>query len=306
MTSTLWDRRTWSIWALALLLGGLALASTLGGSAAAPGTATAQVGDGRYSVLVFSRTTGFRHTAAINAGHAAFDTMAAAEDFDVTHSEDAGDFTSHNLRNYDVVAFLDTDGEGILNQDQRTAFERWTQSGGGAVRIHADANADKAWAWKRDMMGGGLFNNHPPIQEGTVEVADPTHPATAELPASFQWTDEWYNFDADPREQVHVLLTVDESTYDGGEHGPGHPIAWCSTYDGGRNFYTAIGHAADGATLAWSDQRYLDHISGALEWAAGEEPGDCGPARAGLPTEASLTKVTLDDETENPMELAVA
>ncbi len=306
MTSTLWDRRTWSIWALALLLGGLVLASTLGGSAAAPGTATAQVGDGRYSVLVFSRTTGFRHTAAINAGHAAFDTMAAAEDFDVTHSEDAGDFTSHNLRNYDVVAFLNTDGEGILNQDQRTAFERWTQSGGGAVRIHADANADKAWAWKRDMMGGGLFNNHPPIQEGTVEVADPTHPATAELPASFQWTDEWYNFDADPREQVHVLLTVDESTYDGGEHGPGHPIAWCSTYDGGRNFYTAIGHAADGATLAWSDQRYLDHISGALEWAAGEEPGDCGPARAGLPTEASLTKVTLDDETENPMELAVA
>ena len=230
----------------------------------------------------------------------------AAQDFDVTRSEDATDFTDHNLRSYDVVVFLNTDGEGILNEDTADAFERWTQSGGGAVRIHADANADKAWDWKRDMMGGGLFNNRPPIQEATVEVADATHPATAALPASFQWSDEWYNFDADPRDQVHVLLTVDESTYEGGEHGPGHPIAWCSNYDGGRNFYTAIGHADGGATLAWSDQRYLDHIFGALEWAAGEAPGDCGPARAGLPTEASLVKVTLDDETENPMELEIA
>ena len=183
--------------------------------------ATAQGEEGRYSALVFSRTTGFRHTAAINAGHDALDTMAAAEDFDVTHSEDAGDFTSHNLRNYDVVVFLNTDGEGILNAQQRTAFERWTQSGGGAVRIHADANADKAWAWKEDMMGGGLFTNHPPIQEATVEVADATHPATDDLPPTFTWSDEWYNFDEDPREDVHVLMTVDESTYEGGEHGAG-------------------------------------------------------------------------------------
>ena len=155
-------------------------------------------------------------------------------------------------------------------------------------------------------MGGGLFSNHPPIQEATVEVADATHPATDDLPATFTWSDEWYNFDEDPREDVHVLLTVDESTYEGGEHGAGHPIAWCSEYDGGRNFYTAIGHADGGATPAWSNADYLAHISGALEWAAGEEPGDCGAPRDGIPTEATLNKVTLDDETENPMELAVA
>jgi hypothetical protein len=145
LVPTSWHRPAWP---LALLSGLLALVAGLSTYAGSPSVATAQGGEGRYSVLVFSRTTGFRHTAAINAGHDALDTMAAAEDFDVAHSEDAGEFTSHNLRNYDVVAFLNTDGEGILNAQQRTAFERWTQSGGGAVRIHADANADKDWAWK--------------------------------------------------------------------------------------------------------------------------------------------------------------
>jgi len=307
MAGTTSPRPALSAWAFALLLAALVLPAALGGSPAtsAP-VANAQGEEGRYSALVFSRTTGFRHTAAINAGHAALDTMAAAEDFDVAHSEDAGDFTSHNLRNYDVVVFLNTDGEGILNAQQRIAFERWTQNGGGAVRIHGDANADKAWEWKTHMQGGGTFSNHPPIQEGTLEVADATHPATADLPATFTWTDEWYNFDEDPRENVHVLLTVDESTYEGGEHGAGHPIAWCSEYDGGRNFYTAIGHADGGATPAWSNENYLAHISGALEWAAGEEPGNCGPARAGLPTESSLEKVSLDEDVENPMSLDVA
>jgi glucose/arabinose dehydrogenase/PKD repeat protein len=296
----------WRSLVFAALVGALVLAASLGASASAPATASAQAGDGRYSVLVFSRTTGFRHTAAIDAGHDALEQMGIDEDFDTTHSEDAGDFTSHNLRNFDVVVFLNTDGEGILDASQRIAFERWMQRGGGAVSIHADANADKAWDWKRDMVGGGLFDNHPPIQPATVEVADPEHPATDDLPATFEWSDEWYNFEQDPREDVHVLLTVDESTYDGGQHGEGHPIAWCTNYDGGRHFYTAIGHADGDATPAWSNANYLSHISGALEWAAGEEPGDCGEPRPGLPTESTLTKVTLDDETENPMELAVA
>jgi glucose/arabinose dehydrogenase/PKD repeat protein/type 1 glutamine amidotransferase len=316
MALTSRDRRTRSAMVAALALTALPLVVAAIASLGSPIRATAQAG--APDVLVFSRTTGFRHTAAINAGRVALAEMGDAEGFNVTLSEEAGDFTDHNLRNFEVVVFLNTDGEGILNADQRAAFERWTQRGGGAVRIHADANADKAWEWKRDMMGGGLFNNHPPIQEATVEVVDSTHPATAELPASFTWSDEWYNFDADPREDVHVLMTVDESTYEGGEHGPGHPIAWCSEYDGGRNFYTAIGHADGGATPAWSDPRYLDHISGAIQWASGAAPGDCGEPRAGLPTEASLNKVTLDDgaadvggddtgpDTENPMELAVA
>jgi len=179
--------------------------------------ATAQEG-GRYHALIFSRTTGFRHTEAIDAGHAAFDEMADAEDFDVTHSEDPNLFTDHGLRQFDVIVFLNTDGEGILNNRQRNAFERWMQRGGGAVSIHADANADRNWEWKKDMMGGALFDNHPQgalqFQAADVVVEDPDHPATAGLPPVWNRRDEWYNFTEEPRGKVHVLLTLDESTYE--------------------------------------------------------------------------------------------
>ena len=177
------------------------------------------------------------------------------------------------------------------------------------MSIHADANADRNWAWKGDMNGGAWFLNHPapPVQfqQATVNVVDTTHPATKDLPQP-NWvrTDEWYNFTAEP-ENVHVLLKLDENTYDeqdGSAAADDHPIAWCSNYDGGRHFYTALGH--EGAY--WSEPDYLDHIRGAIEWAAGDEAGDCGPDREGLPTDASFDKVTLDDTTENPMEIAVA
>ncbi len=264
--------------------------------------------EGKYDVLVFSKTTGFRHESAITAGKAAIAQMGAEGGYNVEATEDATRFTDAGLRPYEVVVFLDTDGEGILNGAQRNAFERWTQRGGGIVSIHADANADRNWAWKGDMMGGAWFLNHPapPVQfqEATVNVVDTQHPATKDLPQP-NWvrTDEWYNFTAEPK-NVHVLLKLDENTYDeqdGSAAADDHPIAWCSNYDGGRHFYTALGH--DGAY--WSEQAYLKHISGAIRWAAGAEAGDCGPDRPGLPTDASFDKVTLDDTTENPMEIAV-
>ena len=272
------------------------------------GTVTVEA-DEPYDVLVFSRTTGFRHETAIAAGRTAITQMGAAGGFNVELSEDQTQFTDAGLRPYEVIVFLNTDGEGILNAAQRTAFERWTQRGGGIVSIHADANADRNWAWKGDMMGGAWFLNHPapPVQfqQATVNVVDTQHPATRDLPQP-NWirTDEWYNFTAEP-ENVHVLLKLDESTYDeqdGSAAADDHPISWCSNYDGGRHFYTALGH--EGAY--WSEPDYLDHIRGAIEWASGEAPGDCGPQRPGLPTDASFDKVTLDDTTENPMEIAVA
>ena len=239
------------------------------------GTVTVEA-DEPYDVLVFSRTTGFRHETAIAAGRTAITQMGAAGGFNVELSEDQTKFTDAGLRPYEVIVFLNTDGEGILNAAQRTAFERWTQRGGGIVSIHADANADRNWAWKGDMMGGAWFLNHPaaPVQfqQATVNVVDTQHPATKDLPQP-NWirTDEWYNFTAEP-ENVHVLLKLDESTYDeqdGSAAADDHPISWCSNYDGGRHFYTALGH--EGAY--WSEPDYLDHIRGAIQWASGEAAG---------------------------------
>ena len=263
----------------------------------------------RFDVLVFSRTTGFRHAEAIAAGRTEISAMGEAGNFNVELSEDPGLFTDAGLRPFEVVVFLNTDGEGILSPAQRNAFERWTQRGGGIVSIHADANADRNWAWKGDMMGGAWFLNHPAgdlqFQTATVNRVDDTHPATVDVPESWVREDEWYNFTAEPQD-VHVLLELDESTYVEQDGSDGvdddHPISWCSNYDGGRHFYTALGHHG----AYWQEQDYKDHIRGAIEWASGEAEGDCGPEREGLPTDASFDKVTLDDTTENPMEIAVA
>jgi cytochrome c len=271
-----------------------------------PQPASAQT-EPRFKALVFSKTTGFRHTEAIDAGKAAIRELAAEHHFQVDETEDSSQFTERNLAGYDVVVMLHPDGQNVLLDAQEIAFERYIQRGGGVVGIHAASNMNRDWPWWRDLLGGALFANHPPIQTATMRVEDRNHPATAHLPEDWEWTDEWYNFTADPRDRdVHVLLSVDESTYSGGTMGEGHPIAWCQNFDGGRAFYTAIGHSAS----HYADQLYRRHILGAIEWAAGVAQGKkkplCGPARAGIPSDSSFDKVTLDAGTENPMELAVA
>ena len=295
------DRRAWTVSALVLPVVVLTLVATLGGSpVTAPSPASAQAEP--YQVLFFHRTTGFRHGSIENAIQAV-EELGAANGFSVTQTQDPTVFTDAELRKYAAVVFF-TDGENTLNHAQRTAFERYLHRGGGFVGLHSTSNMDKAdWPWWEELLGGAFFDNHPPIQPATMHVEDATHPATAHLPAQWQWTDEWYNFTADPRDKnVHVVLSVDESTYTGGQMGAGHPIAWCSNYDGGRTFYTAIGHQVE----HYDDPLMRGHILGAIRWAAGVVEGDCGEPREGPPTEASFEKVPLDDNTANPMKLDIA
>lgn len=146
---------------------------------------------------------------------------------------------------------------------------------------------------------GAYFASHPAEQTATVTVEDPAHPSTAGLDP--QWTrfDEWYNFQTNPRGEVHVLASVDESSYDpgGGAMGVEHPISWCHDYDGGRAWYTGMGHTA----ASYGEPAFLAHLLGGIETAAGATGADCA---ASLP--GSFATVTLDDTTSNPMDLAVA
>lgn len=163
-----------------------------------------------------------------------------------------------------------TDGENTLSPLQRNGFERYIQAGGGFVGLHSTANMDNTgWPWRDDLMGGAFFDNHPPIQDGTIVVEDQTHPSTDHLGATWEWeSDEWYNFEANPRDAgVHVLMTADESSYTGGQMGDDHPIAWCSNFDGGRTFYTGIDHQ----TFHYVDADLRQHILGGIQWAAGVE-----------------------------------
>ncbi|MBI3852950.1 MAG: ThuA domain-containing protein [Verrucomicrobia bacterium] len=248
-----------------------------------------------YKVLVFSKTAGFRHDSITN-GIAAIQTLGATNNFSVDASEDSTVFTGANLAQFKAVVFLSTTGD-ILDANQQAAFERYIEAGGGFVGIHAAADTEYGWPWYGGLVSA-YFASHPagtPV--ATIKVADQIHPSTTSLPKRWVRTDEWYNFQTNPRGTVHVLATVDETTYSGGTMGFDHPIAWCHEYDGGRAWYTAGGHTPE----SFSEPLFLAHIVGGIEFAAGVKPADCGAT-----IDSNYQKVILDATPADPMELAVA
>ena len=169
-----------------------------------------------YDVLVFSKTAEFRHDS-IDEGVAAIQALGTAHDFSVTHTEDAAAFTDANLAQYEAVVFLNTTGD-VLNAAQETAFQNYIHAGGGFAGVHSAADTEHGWSWYGDLVGA-YFASHPAIQQATIKVADHVHASTADLPDRWVRTDEWYNYTVNPRGNVHVLATLDETTYTGGHGG---------------------------------------------------------------------------------------
>jgi len=226
-----------------------------GGSSGAPGASPV--------VLVFSRTLGFRHES-IADGVSALEALGHERGWDVLSTEDPSTFGDSGLDAFDVVVFLSTTGD-VLDGEQQAAFERFVRSGGGFVGIHSASDTEYDWPWYGGLVGA-YFREHPAVQEAVVHVENATHPSTATLPADWRRTDEWYAFMDNPRPTVSVLLTLDESTYAPGTAtmGADHPIAWYHDYDGGRAFYTALGHTRE----SFAEPAFLAHVAGAIEWAA--------------------------------------
>jgi type 1 glutamine amidotransferase len=221
-------------------------------------------------VLVFSKTAGFRHSS-IPTGIAAIQQLGTANGFAVTATEDAAQFTSANLAQYQAVIWLSTTGD-VLNSEQQSAFESYIAAGGGYVGIHAAADTEYDWPWYGGLVGA-YFSSHPAIQQAVVRVEDRANPSTSHLPASWTRTDEWYNYRANPRANVKVLATLDESTYSGGAMGADHPITWCQNYGGGRSWYTGLGHTEE----SYADPNFTRMLLGGIQVAAGAKPADCRP-----------------------------
>ncbi len=219
----------------------------------------------QLDVLVFTKTAGFRH-GSIAAGVTAINTLGTANGFTVTQSEDASIMTDQGLEPFEVVVFLSTTGD-ILDLAQQNAFERYIQSGGGFVGIHAATDTEYNWPWYRRLVGA-YFANHPSIQDAEINIEVADHPSTDSLPKTWPRRDEWYNFRTNPRTdpqvKARVLATLDESTYSGGNMGDDHPIMWCHEFDGGRSWYFAGGHTSE----SFSEPLVLDAILGGIRWAA--------------------------------------
>ncbi|MEU3979287.1 ThuA domain-containing protein [Streptomyces sp. NPDC026672] len=254
-----------------------ALALALAGVLAAPAQLTQALPERQaapFDVLVFSKTAGFRHDS-IPAGITALRALGQQSDFTVTATEDAAAFTPSNLAGYEAVVFLSTTGD-VLNATQQTALQSYVDSGGGFVGVHAAADTEYDWPYYGSLVGA-WFKSHPAIQQATLKNEDRTHPATAHLGTTWTRTDEWYNYRTNPRPNVHVLQTLDETTYSGGEMGGDHPITWCHAQGSGRSFYTGLGHTAE----SYSDPAFRSLLLGAVRYAAGQVQADCSAPGGG-------------------------
>ncbi|MEE1807297.1 ThuA domain-containing protein [Streptomyces sp. BE133] len=221
-------------------------------------------------VLVFSKTAGFRHDA-IPDGVAALKELGKDSNITVDATEEAGQFTTSNLARYDAVVFLSTTGD-VLNAEQQKAFENYVTTGGGYMGVHAAADTEYDWPFYGELVGA-YFAGHPAIQPVTVRVEDHKHPATAHLDDAWNRTDELYNYRTNPRGKVKVLATLDETTYTGGTMKGDHPITWCQSYQGGRSFYTGLGHTKE----SYAEPDFRGLLLGGLRYAAGQVKADCKP-----------------------------
>ena len=242
---------------------------------------------GKPAILVFTKTAGFHH-ASIPVGIEAIRKLGAENNFTVDTTSDAGWFREDTLKKYSAIVFLNTTGN-LLNNYQEADFERYIQAGGGYVGVHAATDAEYDWGWYGRLVGA-WFNGHPAQQEATINVVDAGDPSTRHLPHLWKRKDEWYNFKK-LNKDVHILLTIDEGSYQGGTNGTVHPMAWFHSYDGGRAWYTELGHTDE----SYSDPAYLQHLLGGIEYAIGENHDlDYGKAvTLRVPAEERFTKTQL-------------
>jgi type 1 glutamine amidotransferase len=236
-------------------------------AAVAASTARAE----QFSVLLFSKTAGWHHESIL-AGVPAIRALGELHDFKVFWTDDANRvFNDRELAKYKAVIFLCTTGD-VLNDQQQAAFERYIKAGGGFVGIHSASDTEYEWPWYTKMVGH-MFHIHPAVQTATIEVLNPNFPGMDRFAKRFLFTEEWYEFDAARSDKLNYLLSVDEKTYapyakwgpkEGKGMGKHHPVAWYQEYDGGRAFYTALGHLP----ATFSDQAFMHHIFGGIYWAA--------------------------------------
>jgi cytochrome c len=255
----------------------------------------------KLNVLVFSKTAAFRHQS-IEAGKKALAKMAQEKGFGVSFTEDATQFNELNLKKYNTVVFLNTTGD-VLDNEQQTYFERYIQAGGGYVGIHAATDTEYDWPWY-NQLAGAWFLDHPStpsnVQKGKFIVAMKNHWATKGMPDEFERTDEFYAFkDISPK--INVVLKIDEKSYIGGKNGDNHPMSWYQEFNGGRSFYTAMGHTDE----TYSEPLFLNHIWAGINYTAGGDapkPLDYSKAK---PEENRFTKVVLEEKLDEPVELTL-
>ena len=253
-------------------------------------------------ILIFSKTNeadGIRHES-IEKGVEVLTSLAIELGYEVEHAEDASAIKEKNLKRFNAVVFLNTSHD-VLDHYQQADFERFIQAGGGFLGIHGAATTEYNWPWYGKLLGA-YFLDHPEIQTAKLKVLDPMHLAMDSIPEVWERTDEWYNF-RQIAEDLNVILSIDESSYEGGKNGESHPMAWYHNFDGGLAFYTALGHTKE----SYDEPLVRKHFKGALEYVVeGVKNLDYTKVTSiRPPDENRFTKVVLGDNLFEPTEMAI-
>ena len=232
-----------------------------------------------YAVLVFSKTNAFRHGEAINAALPAFRQMGERNNWTVFTTDNAAVFNADQLSNFDVVIWNNATGRN-LKDEQRAAFKKYIEDGGGFVGIHGAGDASHRWEWYEKNLIAANFSHHsisPHIQEGTLNKECPEgFPTCENYPSSWTRSDEWYVFLNNPRTNgARVIYTLDESNLSMSGNikfmvsdkdfgmGEDHPIIWYNCVGQGKAFYSALGHTG----ASFSEPEYLKILEDAIRWA---------------------------------------
>jgi uncharacterized protein len=224
----------------------------------------------QFKALVVTTTNGWHHES-VHAGFLAIKEMGVKNYFDVTLLENPRGFTDRFIEQFQVVIFLNTTGD-IFDTASQKAMEKFIRAGKGYVGIHSASDTEYEWDWYTKLVGR-MFKIHPAVQSAKLKILDTKFPGMQGFADGRIWTDEWYDFGPEKTSGLNYILSVDESTYDPkvqwGQNktegmGQLHPVAWYHNYDGGRSFYSALGHLPTN----FSDPAFLNHLYAGILWAA--------------------------------------
>jgi type 1 glutamine amidotransferase len=212
------------------------------------------------AILIYSGTTGYRHES-IPAGIAAVTAIARKRGLSVEASEDPNVFSADTLKRFRAIVLLSctTDPKNPASEwltgSRREALQQFVHRGGGILAIHAAADSHYHWPWYGKMIGGHFARHPQGTPTGTIRML-----ATGETRSR---TDEWYYFDDwDPTS--HLLVTLDPQSIGEADVNP-NPMTWTRKVEGGRVFYTAMGHTTENYSEPW----FLDQLAEGLDWVLG-------------------------------------
>ncbi|WP_281645967.1 ThuA domain-containing protein [Parendozoicomonas sp. Alg238-R29] len=220
-------------------------------------------------VLMFSKTNSYRHLEAIPAAEKLFDEFANSNGWDLYITENAAVHNPELLSHFDLIIWNNVTGD-VLTQNQRVTLQSYMEKGGKFLGLHGTGgNEEYEWQWVPDNLIRAQFTGHPvfpQFRDATLITEDLIHPATAHMPKTKLWYEEWYSFEKSPRGYgADILITVDETEYQVPEKlkmGRDHPLVWHHKVGKGTVFYSALGHRAE----AYQDKDYRALLGSASLW----------------------------------------